>query len=82
MEKLESSKQKNPVKAIRAYCLKCCLESSYEVARCTTTECELYAFRFGKNPYREKRELSEEQRQMLVERLKNAKAMKIAENSP
>lgn len=54
MEKPKSSQQTNPVKAIRAYCLNCCLESAHEVAECTATGCELYAFRFGKNPYRKK----------------------------
>lgn len=54
MEKPKSSMQTNPVKAIRAYCLNCCLESAAEVAQCTATGCELYAFRFGKNPYRKK----------------------------
>lgn len=48
-------KQKNPVKAIRAYCLNCCLESSKEVALCAEDGCELFEFRFGKNPYRAKR---------------------------
>ena len=55
MDKPVSSKQKNPVKAIRAYCLNCCLESANEVALCTADECELYEFRMGKNPYRKER---------------------------
>lgn len=46
--------QTNPVKAIRAYCLNCCLENANEVAKCPTERCELYPFRFGKNPYRAK----------------------------
>lgn len=70
MEKPKSSMQTNPVKAIRAYCLNCCLESAFEVANCTATGCELYAFRFGKNPYRKKTEYSEEYKAELRERLK------------
>lgn len=44
--------QTNPVKAIRAYCLSCVGWSANEVKLCPCTDCELYAFRFGKNPYR------------------------------
>jgi len=62
--------QTNPVKAIREYCLKCCLESSNEVKLCSSDGCPLYAFRFGKNPYRKKRELTEEQKKEISERLR------------
>lgn len=55
MDKPVSSKQTNPVKAIRKYCLNCCLESAYEVEHCAAEECELWEFRMGKNPYRAKR---------------------------
>lgn len=55
MEKLQSSKQTNPVKAIRKYCLSCCLQSASEVELCPAEECELWAFRMGKNPYRKER---------------------------
>lgn len=55
----------NPVKAIRAKCLDCCCGSPYEVEHCTISRCELYPFRMGKNPYRQKRELSEAQRAAL-----------------
>ena len=54
MEKPVSSKQTNPVKAIRAYCLNCCLENANEVAQCSASGCELWEFRMGKNPYRAK----------------------------
>ena len=50
-----------PLKAIRAYCLGCMYGSATEVRECAAAECELYAFRFGKNPYRAKREYSPEQ---------------------
>ena len=50
--------QKNPVKAIREYCLECSCGSSNEVKLCTIERCPLYAFRFGENPYRAKREPS------------------------
>ena len=47
--------QQNPVKAIREYCLTCCLESSTEVKQCAASGCALHAFRLGKNPYRAKK---------------------------
>lgn len=42
------SKQRSPVKAIRAYCLWCCCESSNEVKLCPETDCPLHSYRFGK----------------------------------
>lgn len=59
----------NPVKAIRAYCLECVCGSSEEVKRCHIEECPLYPFRFGKNPFRTKREYTEEQRRAMASRL-------------
>lgn len=68
--------QTNPVKAIRAYCLNCCLENANEVAKCPAERCELYPFRFGKNPYREKRELTPGQIEAARERMRHANAVK------
>ena len=78
MEKLQSSKQTNPVKAIRKYCLSCCLESAFEVEKCPASECELWEFRMGKNPYRTKRELTPEQLEVARERIKKANAARIS----
>lgn len=51
----------NPVKAIRAKCIDCMCGQVSEIPLCTCTDCALYPFRMGKNPYRTKREYSEEQ---------------------
>lgn len=51
----EKKLRTNPVKAIREYCLDCCLASSHEVALCPASGCALHPFRFGKNPYRAER---------------------------
>lgn len=59
----------NPVKAIRAYCLECVCGSSEEVKRCHIEKCPLFPFRQGKNPFRTKREYTEEQRQAMASRL-------------
>lgn len=59
---------KNPVKAIRAFCLECMGNSSEEIKKCTVDKCALYPFRLGKNPYRTQRVMTEEQRQVLADR--------------
>ena len=56
----------SPVKAIRAKCLDCSCDSAYEVQNCPVTDCPLYPFRFGKNPYI-RRTYTEEQRARFVE---------------
>ena len=66
----------NPVKAIREKCLDCCCGQVNEVKLCTVERCALWPFRFGKNPYRQKREMSDEQRQAAVERLRRAREAK------
>lgn len=55
----------NPVKAIRLKCLDCSGDSAAEVKQCVIPDCPLFPFRFGKNPYRTKREMSEEQKNSL-----------------
>lgn len=59
----------NPIKAIRAKCLDCSNGSSNEVTLCPVQRCSLYPFRSGRNPYRTKRQLSDEQKQKLREQL-------------
>lgn len=63
----------NPVKAIREKCLDCCCGSINEVKMCPCESCSLYPFRFGKNPFRQKREMTEEQRKAIGDRLKNGR---------
>ena len=67
MEKITS-----PLKAIRCFCVECMGGQVLEVKDCTAPNCPLYAFRMGKNPYRS-RELTDEERQAIAERLRNAK---------
>ena len=62
----------NPVKAIRAKCLDCNYTSN-EVDLCPCTDCALWPFRHGKNHYRTKRVMSEEQRKAAVARLAKAR---------
>ena len=67
MEKITS-----PLKAIKCFCIECMGGQVREVKDCTAPICPLYAFRMGKNPYRS-RELTDEERQAIAERLHNAK---------
>lgn len=60
----------NPVKAIRAKCIDCMCGQVTEVQLCTCTDCALYPFRMGKNPYRKKQEYTEEQKAALAQRLR------------
>ena len=66
-------KLRNPVKAIRAFCLDCVGGNPNEVKLCTAPGCALYPFRLGRNPYRARREMSEEQRAAAAERLRMAR---------
>lgn len=72
----EQSLITNPVKVIRKYCLECCRESPKEVEVCPAEKCWLHPFRMGNNPYRTKRELSEEQKKEAAENLRKARLAK------
>ncbi|MFA7430616.1 MAG: hypothetical protein WCZ23_10710 [Rhodospirillaceae bacterium] len=58
-----------PIRAIRAKCLDCSAGQPLEVRLCPRTACELYPFRMGKNPNIKPRNLTDEQRQALADRL-------------
>ena len=58
-----------PMKAIRLKCKDCCNGSPMEVKLCPSTDCPLYPFRMGKNPFRQKREYTDEERAEIAARL-------------
>ena len=62
----------NVLRAIRLKCLDCSSYNILEIKECPVKNCPLYPFRQGKNPFR-KRELTDEQRQKIGERLNKAK---------
>lgn len=74
-----SDQKTNPVKAIREKCRDCCNGSITEIDACTVSACQLHPFRFGKNPYRTKRELSDEQKEGMAKRLAKAREQKDAQ---
>lgn len=59
---VKKNKKSTPLRAIRQQCLDCCGGSAKEVKNCTGKECSLYYYRFGRNPHRKKRALTEEQK--------------------
>ena len=60
-----------PIRAIRQKCLNCCCWSPSSVKGCPAKDCPLWPFRFGTVPGR-KRELTEEQRKIIRERLRKS----------
>lgn len=71
-----TNKTLTPMQAIRAKCLDCCCNNHTEVRLCPSTDCPLHSFRSGHYADRPKRVLSEEERAVLVERLRNRIASK------
>ena len=61
------------LRAIRMKCLDCCVGMESEVRKCVSTDCPLWPFRMGKNPWREKREMTDEQRAAVAERMAKAR---------
>lgn len=65
--------ERNPVlSAVRAKCLDCA-GTWLEVERCECANCPLWPFRFGRDPWRRRRELTSEQRRQAVERPRGAR---------
>lgn len=65
-----------PIKAIRAWCLECVCGVASEVKLCPSEDCPLYPYRLGKNPNRSSVKLSDEERALRSERLKQARLKK------
>jgi hypothetical protein len=67
MNSYQSKKQKSPVKAIREFCIECMggrgtgQNYSKLITECSSSDCPLYDFRLGKNPFHTQN-LSEEER--------------------
>ena len=68
----EVSENRNVLRSIRLKCYDCSSYQLSEVRNCTITNCPLFPFRNGKNPFR-KKELSDEERQKIGERLNKTK---------
>ena len=65
----ENGDKKTPVKAIRKYCLECCLEKPSEVRLCAAKDCALWPYRMGKNPFHQ-RKMTDKQKHDATKRIK------------
>lgn len=66
----------NPLSAIKNFCFHCQGESYAEVKKCCGWNCDLYPYREGKNPYRKKKEYTEDELEIMRERMEKARAAK------
>ena len=64
------------LKVIRKHCLDCCCGSKSAVAACSCESCNLWLYRFGKNPFAKPRQYTEEQKAAMRENLRIARAKK------
>lgn len=77
---LKFHQKKSPLQAIKMKCWDCCGGSSDEARLCTCKDtCVLYPFRMGKNPFKEKRVWTEEQKEAQRNRFKKAVLLKTQE---
>lgn len=60
----------SPIKAIREKCIDCVCGYKLEIEKCPCKDCSLWPFRFGFNPYREPRQLTEQQKVANAARLR------------
>ena len=72
----EVSENRNVLRAIKLKCLDCSTYNINEIKECPVKNCPLFPFRNGNNPFRKKKEISEEERNKLSERMKNIKRNK------
>jgi hypothetical protein len=68
------------LRVIRAKCLDCRGEQESEVRKCVAVACPNWPYRMGENPFRAAREMTDEERVALGERLARSRAAR--ENSP
>lgn len=67
--------------AIRAMCVQC-VGTVHEVRKCECSACPIWIFRFGSDPWREQREMTEEQRAAGAERLRKARESRNVSDPP
>lgn len=73
----EEEPGKIPVlKAVRLKCLDCSAGSRKEVELCPVEACALHPFRFGKNPFRKKRNIDPEKQREILEKAWDARQRK------
>ena len=63
----------NPLHAIREKCIDCCCGGLAEVRECSVERCPLHPYRMGKNPFRKRREYTDEERAAISNRLQDSR---------
>lgn len=56
---------RNPVKVLRLKCRDCTNNQIAEIDNCTIRQCPVWPWRFGKNPYRIKKVMSEGEKERV-----------------
>jgi hypothetical protein len=64
------------LQVIRARCMDCSCFQPSEVRKCTAVGCPSWPYRMGTNPFRDKKELTEEHKAKLHTALAKARAIK------
>lgn len=67
---LKKHTKKPLLKAIRKKCIDCCIGQHSEVKICPITDCSLWPYRMGKNPFHQ-RKMTAEQKQVATQSLKS-----------
>jgi hypothetical protein len=72
-QRYKGKKYKTPVKAMREKCIECMGGRGSEdyrcrIKECVSVDCPIFAFRFGKDPYRSPN-LSDDQRKRMANRM-------------
>lgn len=87
-QRRKSVKHKSPVKAMREKCIECMGGRDSEdyrrrIKECVSIDCPIFAFRFGKDPYRHLN-LSNDQRNRMADRMRrvNLARRKVGKNLP
>lgn len=63
----------NRNRAIKEKCNNCSCWQRDEVILCPITDCTLWPYRFGGNPFKAKKELTQEQKEEIAERFRRSK---------
>ena len=77
---LEYHRPKNPIKVIRDKCRECCCGDDSEIRKCVLVDCHLWPYRMGKNPFRKKVRLTDEQRAARAANLQKARERNDAQD--
>jgi hypothetical protein len=70
------------IQSLRARCIDCCAGSPSEVRRCVSISCPSWPFRMGWDPWRDRRELTPEQKERQIGHLNRARQARSSKAKP